>query len=316
MKPVSKSLALAMACVLPPALALAADAGLTPPWAYHVTDPGYQRPADDGTVQHVPGSDQAFTRRQITDWFPGDHGPMPDIVAHGRRPDILACDICHLPNGLGHPESANIAGENPDYAFQQIKDMQSGKRQNIDPERSAGMVKVAKALTDDEAKQAAAYFATLKPEAWVTVKESATAPVTFVGGGNMRFVKPDGGTEALGRRIIEVPVDSDLAELRDDHSPFIAYVPVGSIKKGEALVTTGGGGKTLQCAICHGPDLKGVGNIPQIAGLHPIYIVRQMLDIQHGSRDGVQAQLMKPVVAKLSQDDILDIAAYVASQTP
>jgi cytochrome c553 len=299
-----------------PVIALGADANLTPPWAYPATDPGFQRPTDDGAVQHVPGSDQAFTRREITDWFPEDHGPMPDIVAKGHRPNVLACDVCHLPNGYGHPESANIAGETPEYFFQQIKDMQSGKRQNVDPDRSAGMVKVAKAMTDDEIKASADYYAAIKPKPWVTVKEAKTVPATFVGGGNMRFVKPDGGMEPLGQRIIEVPENAELVELRDDHSPFIAYAPVGSVKKGEALVTTGGNGKTLQCAICHGPDLKGVGTIPQIAGLHPTYIFRQLNDIQHGSRDGTQAQLMKAVVAKLSQDDMLNIAAYVASVTP
>ena len=120
--------------------------------------------------------------------------------------------------------------------------------------------------------------------------------------------------EALGQRIIEVPEDADRAELRDTHSGFVAYVPVGSVKKGEALVTTGGNGKTLQCGICHGPDLKGVGTIPGIAGLHPIYIFRQLMDIQAGARDGQQAQLMKMVVAKLTPDDMIDLAAYVASK--
>ena len=53
--------------------------------------------------------------------------------------------------------------------------------------------------------------------------------------------------EPLGQRIIEVPVNAEATEvLRDPHSGFIAYVPVGSLKKGEALA------KTKQCALCHG----------------------------------------------------------------
>jgi cytochrome c553 len=75
-------------------------------------------------------------------------------------------------------------------------------------------------------------------------------------------------------------------EARDDGSPFVAYVPVGSIKKGEALVTTGGAGKTLRCAICHGQDLKGLGNVPFLAGRSPSYLVRQIYDIQKGMRKG------------------------------
>src|SRR6185437_5591982 len=109
---------------------------------------------------------------------------------------------------------------------------------------------------------------------------------------------------------------AERAELRDPHSGFIAYVPPGSIKKGEELVTTGGNGKTISCTVCHGPDLKGIGNVPAIAGLHPIYIVRQLLDIQQDARDATATQLMKPVVAKLSEDDIVAIAAYVASKNP
>jgi hypothetical protein len=42
------------------------------------------------------------------------------------------------------------------------------------------------------------------------------------------------------------------------------------------LVTTGGGGKTLPCTICHGPDLKGVGDIPPIAGRSPMSYMRSL----------------------------------------
>ena len=103
--------------------------------------------------------------------------------------------------------------------------------------------------------------------------------------------------------------------LRDPRSSFIAYVPVGSIKKGQALVTSGAG-KTTQCAVCHGADLKGLGPVPGIAGRSPSYLVRQMYDMQQGARKGPWTDLMKPVVTKLSDDDMLDIAAYTASMTP
>jgi len=311
-----------MILALLPAMAIGADDVVAPPWAYPAQEPGAPRAQDDGTPKHVPGSDQAYTAREvgnffgIKDWFPNERPPMPDVVQNGRRPDVRACAGCHLPNGLGHPESADLSGMNPDYFFQQVKDFQSGKRKNIIPARSNGMVTIAKAMTDDEIKSAAAYFASLKPVPWVKVKETNTVPVTYVGGGNMRFVKPDGGVEAIGERIIEVPEDAERVELRDPHSGFIAYVPAGSIKKGEALVTTGGNGKTISCSVCHGPDLKGLGNVPAIAGLHPIYIVRQLLDIKQGSRDASATQLMKPVVAKLTDDDIVNIAAYVASKNP
>ena len=89
---------------------------------------------------------------------------------------------------------------------------------------------------------------------------------------------------------------------------------MGAVAKGKTLVTTGGGGKTLACAICHGEDLSGIGPIPGIAGRSPSYIARQLYDIQQGARHGGITDLMKPVVAKLSAADILDITAYVASR--
>jgi len=67
---------------------------------------------------------------------------------------------------------------------------------------------------------------------------------------------PDGGNEPLGRRIVEMPNDVEQFELRDTRSQFTAYVPPGSIAKGEVLAKTGGSGTTVPCGICHGPDLK------------------------------------------------------------
>jgi cytochrome c553 len=93
-------------------------------------------------------------------------------------------------------------------------------------------------------------------------------------------------------------------------------VPVGSIARGKALVTGGGSGQTIPCAICHGASLKGLGELPGIAGRPPIYVVRQLNDMQNGNRTGSLAELMKAVVAKLSVEDMVAIAAYLASLEP
>ena len=168
-------------------------------------------------------------------------------------------------------------------------------------------------MTDEEIKAAAAYFGAMPWTPWIKVVETATVPKTRIAGG--MFVKLEGrDTEPIGDRIIEVPDDGERTEtLRDPRSGFIAYVPVGSIKKGEALVTAGGG-KTTRCAVCHGADLKGLGPVPGIAGRSPSYTVRQLFDTQSGTRKGVWADLMKPVVANLTTDDMLAIAAYTASR--
>ena len=115
--------------------------------------------------------------------------------------------------------------------------------------------------------------------------------------------------EPLGARIIEVPENTEATEtLRDPRSGFVAYAPVGSIKKGEALAKS--------CGACHGGDLKGLGPVPGIAGRSPSYLARQMYDMQQGARKGLWTDLMKPVVAKLSEEDVLNLVAYSASLKP
>ena len=89
-------------------------------------------------------------------------------------------------------------------------------------------------------------------------------------------------------------------------------MPPGSVKKGEALVTTGAG-KVTACTACHGPDLRGLGPVPTLAGRSPSYIGRQLYDMQHGNRAGAWSPLMVPIVSKLDTDDILNATAYIAS---
>ena len=96
---------------------------------------------------------------------------------------------------------------------------------------------------------------------------------------------------------------------------FVAYVPPGSLAKGEAIATTGGG-KTISCNVCHGDGLKGFGDIPKLAGLHPLYIARQLFNFKAGTNKSAQALQMQMVVANMSADDILNIAAYAASLAP
>ena len=121
--------------------------------------------------------------------------------------------------------------------------------------------------------------------------------------------------QPIGSRILEVPEDLSRTELRDPGSPFIAYVPPGSIAKGEALVKTGGG-KTVACGVCHGEDLRGLGPVPGLAGRSPSYVARQLFDFQSGARKGAWSDLMKGVVAKLTLEDLIAIAAYTASRAP
>jgi len=308
-----------------------------PPWAYGFSStaaattaapapaaaPTPAAAAPDVAPRQVPGSTGAFTLTQIrdgfgpADWFPGDHPAMPEIVAHGKRPDVRACSLCHYPNGKGRPENAGVSGLPVPYFVQTMADFKSDARKSADPRKSNTnlMIAYAKAMTGDEVKAAAEYFAAMPWTPWIKVVEAATVPKTRIAGG--MFLRLDGGdTEPIGDRIIEIPDDTERTEvLRDPRSGFTAYVPPGSLKRGEALVTTGGG-KTTRCAVCHGTDLKGLGPVPGIAGRSPSYTVRQLFDTQRGTRKGTWADLMKPVVANLTDEDMLAIAAYAASRVP
>jgi cytochrome c553 len=295
----------------------------TPPWAYPVLAPDYKIAPDSGFAKRVPNSKSEFTLTQLRDlfnaydWFPGDHPPMPEVVARGRKPDVYACGMCHMPNGQGRPENSSLAGLPAAYIVQQMADFKAGLRKTSEPAARPAtlMARVGQYANDEDVKAAAEYFSGLKFSKWIRVVESKTAPKSQVVAGYMLAAIEGAGSEPIGARIIEIPEDLARTELRDPRSGFVAYVPVGSIKRGASLITTGGG-KTIPCVICHGPELKGLGLVPSLAGRSPSYIVRQLYDIKNGNRAGVSAQLMKDVVAKLTLDDMVAIAAYTASREP
>jgi cytochrome c553 len=286
--------------------------------------PGGQPPQDPGPALHVPGSTASYTAMQVRnmydvpDWFPNDHPQAPDMILHGDRANNAGgCGYCHLPNGFGRTENQSIAGLTADYIIRQVADFKSGARKTSGPRLSpvATMVHEAQGATDDDVKIAAAYFASIKPTPWVRVVETDTVPVTKVAG-PIWVAVDGGGTEPLGDdRIVELAENQERFELRDASSGFVAYVPKGSIAKGKELVMTGGG-KTTPCTICHGEDLKGLGNVPYLAGRSPSQLARQIVDIQNGNRNGTDAALMKPVVKNLDNKDIVNITAYLASLQP
>ncbi len=258
----------------------------------------------------------------VIDWFPEDHPPMPAVVAHGPAAlggRALGCAYCHLPNGKGRPENASVAALPLSYFTRQIRDFRSGRRRSADPRKpnTNTMIALAKALSDEELQAAAEYFGSMKWTPRVRVIEIDSVPETRIEG-NLFLPLRRERTEPIAGRIIEVPEDVEQSELhRNPRSGFVAYVPRGSIERGKALVLTGVsvlGHKTTPCGTCHGPELMGLGDAPPIAGRSPSYIVRQLWDIQKGTRNGEAAGLMKPVVANLTGQDLVAIAAYVSSR--
>ena len=311
-----KSLLVALAATfLPAAGVMSAQTPGRPDWAFLTPDKQQPPVTEESGPLKVPGSSKEYTAAQIDDlsnppvWFPEDGSSAPPIVQHAKGA-ALACGSCHLMSGHGHQESADLAGLSAEYVVRTMGDFKSGTR--VDPAR---MNAIAKGMSDEDIKQAADYFAALKPGGWVKVVETDTVPKSYVSvKGRQRLPLPGGGMEPLGNRIIELPEDVSRATSRDPKSGFIAYVPKGSLAKGAALVKTGGSNKTISCAICHGDSLEGLGDVPRIAGLHPAYVARQLYAFQTGTNHSVSSALMKKVVANLTADDILAIAAYAAAQ--
>jgi len=278
----------------------------------------------NNTARTLQGSDRTYTVAQINarynpaDWFPGDHPPMPDIVAHGKEANgVRACGICHLQNGKGLMQNGSVSGLPREYILQQIGDFKAGKRHTADPNKANGyeMQAIARNLTGEEAQAAADYFSSVKYTTWVRVVESGTAPA-FTATVNGLFLKAEGNeTIPLGTRVVEMPEDTYQTNiLRNPRSGFVAYAPVGSIAKGEALAAAG------KCGTCHGADLRGMMMqkvvVPPIAGRSPSYIGRALYDFQQGARGGASAVFMKPAVQKLTEDDLIALSAYVASLEP
>jgi cytochrome c553 len=72
--------------------------------------------------------------------------------------------------------------------------------------------------------------------------------------------------------------------------------------------------KSATCAACHGVDGNSVTpDWPMLAGQHGSYIVRQLKAFKNGERTDVT---MKPFADLLSEQDMLDVAAYFEAQKP
>ena len=294
------------------------------PWAFVLNDPAPPDAVapDPEEIVTVPGSALSMRRAEIAidngppDWHPDGRPPMPEVVARGGGEGALACGYCHLPNGQGKPENAGLAGQPFEYLVQQMADYRNELRKTGDTRMGPPtlMMGIGAAATEEEARIAAAYFSRLDFKPWIRVVETDSVPVTRFAGW-IHEIAEGAGKEPIGVRIVEIPEDLERTKLRDDASGFIAYVPRGAVARGEDLVTTGSDGRTA-CTVCHGPDLRGLGPVPALAGRSPSYMARQLYDLKHGNRQGAWSELMVDIVATLTIQDVVDIVAYTASLEP
>jgi len=92
---------------------------------------------------------------------------------------------------------------------------------------------------------------------------------------------------------------------------LLVLVSLQSFAQGDA---TQGEAKAAICAACHGADgNSAVPNWPKLAGQHEQYLVRQATLIKDNHRPVPE---MMGITPGLSEQDILDISAFYAQQTP
>jgi cytochrome c553 len=296
-----------------------------PDWAYPpCVQAAAGEPIDNAAPLSVPGSNLHFTAAKIAnrsaapDWFPREHSQLPANLAASHS-DKAACAYCHLPDGSGRPENAKLAGLSRSYIFAQVRAIHAGERQPGKrgwPPTVLMQAAIAE-MTDTQILEAAEYFSQQRNESFVRVLEREYAPAHKVACGI--YVPDAGGHPApLKHTIVEMPSDATRFEARDPHTPFVAYVPKGSIERGHKLASTGDNGRSQPCAACHGADLKSGPELegPPLAGRFATYLFRQLYGFQSGVRAGDITQPMQAVVAHLTQTDMIDLAAYAASLKP
>jgi cytochrome c553 len=290
-------------------------------WAYPVAPTNLPKP-DPAATFTATGADPAMklTAKQIgnsfgpPDWFPKEHVPLPQIVAHGREPHVLACALCHLPNGNGHPESASVSGLTVPYIVAQMHAFRDGERTNI---RAPAMIEMALDINEKELREAAVYFSRIpkSQQKWIRVVETSRAPANHPGAGGARFFDKGAETVPVPADMIYEVAEGEEVELRNDHVGFVDYVPMGSLARGRT-VAMGNKGAMRTCGSCHGDDYRGHDEAPRLAGRSAYYLIRQLADMKAGVRKGNALGKMKDVVGKLSDADILNVAAYMASRAP
>ena len=299
------------------------ETGITVPrWAFPTAPAPNPLPVPDSVRKHyLPQSSRSFTVYEalnaydIVDWFPGTHPDMPTPVRYGRRPEPRACGYCHLPNGAGRPENATLAGLPADYIARQVTAFRDRTRLAANPASNTNsMHLVATSVTDAEVAEAAMYFSRLRLTRRNRIVETSRVPRTRIAGSLYAY---DGaGAEPIAGRLIEVPAALERHELHDPRVVYTTYVPPGALARGRRVAAAGPAGPATACATCHGPRLLGLTIAPPIAGRSPTYLLRQLLNFRSGARHDEGSALMQPVVAGLSVDDMVALAAYVGALAP
>ena len=75
-------------------------------------------------------------------------------------------------------------------------------------------------------------------------------------------------------------------------------------------------GETLyqkSCRNCHGPTARGMASFPKLTGNDAEYLAMRLEQYRAGEKVGPNTALMRPQAVNLSDEDIANIASYIAN---
>lgn len=67
------------------------------------------------------------------------------------------------------------------------------------------------------------------------------------------------------------------------------------------------------CRNCHGPSARGMASFPKLAGQSEEYLLSRLEQYRDGDAVGPNSALMFPIAAEMSDEEIADVATYIAT---
>ncbi len=95
--------------------------------------------------------------------------------------------------------------------------------------------------------------------------------------------------------------------------PAVPVEGVANTGDAEAIFENGRSGIPA-CLSCHGTADPGMPLAPWLEAQHADYLIKQLTDFREGNRTNDPEGVMQAIAAQLSDEDISDLAAFIAAQ--
>jgi len=96
-------------------------------------------------------------------------------------------------------------------------------------------------------------------------------------------------------------------------TPLGAAILLCSSHAGAQDIAAGEAAYQSVCRNCHGPTAKGMASFPKLAGQSADYLEGRLQQYRAGEKVGANTALMRPHAVDLSDGQIADLAAYIAT---